>query len=294
MNSKAMPYARETHLYAVKERPAPIPVSEEKSVFSQIFRYFTEDAQLYVPVPDNYGDQRRLLRALLNIRDPRPVPAEILALLDRFLWTERLEAGIAETDKIPVIRDSPGSGRKSADTIALWQGDICRLDTDAIVNAANGKLLGCFQPLHSCIDNAIHSAAGPQLRADCDIIMKLQDCDEPPGQAKITRAYNLPSRFVIHTVGPIVNTELEQFHRVLLASCYRACLDLAADSGRIKTIAFCCISTGVYGFPAKEAVPIAVETVSAWLEQNPYTFEKVIFNVFTNSDYDLYKTYLKA
>jgi O-acetyl-ADP-ribose deacetylase (regulator of RNase III) len=225
-----------------------------------------------------------LLRALLNIRAPKPIPNEILQTLDRFLWTERMDRGIVEADTL----------QGGQEKLFLWRGDICALRVDAIVNAANSKLLGCFQPMHSCIDNAIHSGAGPQVREDCNKIMLLQETDEETGGAKITRSYNLPSRFIIHTVGPIVQGPLREEHTQLLASCYRSCLETAAETRMIKSIAFCCVSTGVFGFPAKEAAGIAVETVRQWLASHSGIPEKVVFNVFTEKDYELYRNALPA
>jgi O-acetyl-ADP-ribose deacetylase (regulator of RNase III) len=172
----------------------------------------------------------------------------------------------------------------------LWQGDITQINADAIVNAANKYMLGCFQPLHACIDNAIHSAAGPQLREDCDVIMSFQGELEETGGAKITRGYNLPAKFVVHTVGPIVpkGTELTEIQKAELASCYKSCLEVANEIGEIKTIAFCAISTGVFGFPKPEAAIIAVETINEWLNTHPNYFEKIIFNVFSEEDYKEY------
>ena len=172
----------------------------------------------------------------------------------------------------------------------MWQGDITKLHTDAIVNAANKQMLGCFQPLHACIDNAIHSTSGPQLRDDCEIIMSTQGELEETGNAKITRAYNLPSRFVLHTVGPIVQsgTMLTEQQKDELASCYISCLEVANEIENIKTIAFCAISTGVFGFPKSEAAHIAVNTVNKWLTTYPNHIEKIIFNVFSEGDYQEY------
>lgn len=172
----------------------------------------------------------------------------------------------------------------------MWQGDITRLEIDAIVNAANNQMLGCFQPLHACIDNAIHSAAGPQLREDCYTIMRLQGAKEKTGTAKVTRAYNLLSKYVLHTVGPIVmrGTAVTDKQRFELVSSYTACLEVAKRVESIKTIAFCAISTGVFGFPKKEAAEIAVNTVMNWLQENPRSFEKIVFCVFSEEDYQIY------
>ena len=172
----------------------------------------------------------------------------------------------------------------------LWQGDITTLAVDAIANAANSAMLGCFVPCHGCIDNAIHSAAGVQLRLECARIMAQQQAEEPTGRAKITRAYNLPCRYVLHTVGPIIDGRVTKQDRKLLASCYRSCLELAAAHG-LKSIAFCCISTGEFHFPNELAAEIAIRTVKTYQQQNPNRME-VIFNVFKDCDYEIYKKLL--
>lgn len=174
--------------------------------------------------------------------------------------------------------------------IVLWQGDITTLSVDAIVNAANSQMLGCFQPLHKCIDNAIHNRAGVQLRADCEVIMALQDNIEDTGIAKITRAYNLPSKFVLHTVGPIVQNEPMPLHAEQLASCYRSILELAKQTERIRSLAFCSISTGIFGYPIEHASRVAFDTVTQWLTENPEQFETIVFNVFSEHDYLVYQS----
>lgn len=220
--------------------------------------------------------QRRLLRSLMNVRPPLPLKSEFLAVQDELLSAEREERGVVTADSIFA------DGSK----LALWQGDITRLAADAIVNAGNSALLGCFHPCHGCIDNAIHSAAGLQLRGECAELMKRQGHEEPVGQAKITRAYNLPCRYVIHTVGPVVSGGLTDRHREQLASCYRSCLELAAEKG-LKTVAFCCLSTGVFRFPNEEAARIAVVAV-----RKHAGGLKVIFNVFKDWDYEIYQRLL--
>ncbi len=214
-------------------------------------------------------DPKLLLRYLMNVRPPMKLSPDFLKVQDEYLSHERELRGIIDGEALP--------GK-----ISLWQGDITRLKVDAIVNAANSKLLGCFVPGHNCIDNAIHSAAGLQLRDECNIIMTAQGHDEPTGCAKITRGYNLPAKYVIHTVGPIVDGELTPRHCEELARCYRSCLELAESRG-LKSIAFCCISTGVFGFPNDEAAHIAVNTVR---EFSPHM--KVVFNVFKDYDRELY------
>ena len=196
--------------------------------------------------------QRDLLRALMNVRPPRPLSEEFLRMQNALLSAEREARGVVDVMTLPAV---PSDAR-----IVLWQGDITRLNADGIVNAANSTLLGCFIPCHRCIDNAIHSAAGLQLRAACEELMKRQGHPEPTGAAKITAGYNLPARHVLHTVGPIVSGALTEEHRQLLASCYRSCLALAAKNG-LKSVAFCCISTGEFHFPNDAAAEIAVREV---------------------------------
>lgn len=231
----------------------------------------------------SYEEQRRLLRSLMNVRPPMAAEAEFLHLQDQLLTAESGERGIVRAADLPAV---VGNNR-----LALWQGDITRLAVDAIVNAANNKMLGCFVPCHNCIDNVIHSAAGVQLRLDCAEIMERQGFDEPTGCAKITPGYNLPCRHVIHTVGPIVAGKLTDEHCRLLADCYRSCLELAAAEG-LKTIAFCCISTGVFCFPNRRAAEIAIQTVTEFLAADT-VIDKVIFNVFKEQDLRIYQNLLK-
>ncbi|WP_005037156.1 protein-ADP-ribose hydrolase [Holophaga foetida] len=260
-------------------RPCPCEGEEAQAVLERVLDF--------LGAGEGFREPRRLLRGLLNRRPPGNWSEELLVELDRLLWAERLAGGWVEADALPSVRESFGYG--ASGRLILWRGDITRLGVDAIVNAANSELLGCFSPLHACIDNAIHSAAGPRLREDCARIMALQGEPEPTGTAKLTRAYNLPSRFVLHTVGPIVQGRLTAEHRRLLASCYTACLDLAAQVEEIRTLAFCGISTGVFGFPAEEAAPIALETVSRWLERYPDRFKSILFNVYTEEDHERYR-----
>ncbi len=243
-----------------------------------------EMPQYQYPVfPYTQERQWRLLRSLMNVRPPEPVSAEFLQVQDDYLQEMTREKGITEADS---LAPCPVNSR-----IVLWQGDITTLRCDAIVNAANSQLLGCFQPCHSCIDNIIHTMSGVQLRLACHEIMEKQGYEEPTGQAKITPGFNLPCRYVIHTVGPIVNGPLTQTHEELLASCYRSCLDLAQES-KAGSIAFCCISTGVFAFPQQRAAEIAVRTVTDWLEENPGGVNRVIFNVFKDEDREIYEQLL--
>ena len=230
------------------------------------------------PPTKDAGELWRAFRALVNTRQPMPAGSSWLEAQDELL------AGLIDETGIASVKD--GAPCTYDDRIRLWQGDITTLATDAIVNAANSQMLGCWVPGHYCIDNAIHTFAGVQLRLECARIMDAQGCEEPTGCAKITAAYNLPSRHVIHTVGPIANGRPTELHRAQLASCYRSCLDLARENG-LSSIAFCCISTGVFGFPQQEAAQIAVETVRKWLDRTSAQMT-VVFNVFTDSDYDIY------
>jgi O-acetyl-ADP-ribose deacetylase (regulator of RNase III) len=249
------------------------------------------DAPNDVEIPNAYNQKRNLLRALLNIRAPKPLDNDFLEKMDSLLQMELIEKGVVKVENLESIATMlPDNPFSLSDQFILWQSDITQLKADAIVNAANKQMLGCFQPLHACIDNAIHSAAGPQLRNDCEMIISSQQELEETGNAKITRAYNLPSKYVLHTVGPIVpkGTTLTYQQRDELASCYISCLELAAEIEDIKTVAFCAISTGVFGFPKTDAALIAVNTVKHWLSKHPNHFEKIKFNVFGNEDYNEY------
>ena len=233
-------------------------------------------------IPNNEDEQKRLLRSLMNIRPPRPINSQFLKVQDDYLSEEVTRKGITDSALLPV---------SSLDRrLVLWRGDITTLKIDGIVNAANSALRGCFVPCHSCVDNIIHSVSGIQLRFTCDQIMNEQGYDEPTGKAKITPAYNLPSRYVLHTVGPIVSASLTETHCKQLAECYKSCLELAANN-RLKSIAFCCISTGEFHFPQKKAAEIAVHTVLDFLHTDT-RIEKVVFNVFKQKDYDIYKKLL--
>ena len=243
-----------------------------------------------VVVPEGTDDQRALLRALMNVRPPAPVAAEVLAVQDAYL-AERLRERGGAVDAAtlpPVDAADPVLSR-----VALWRGDITRLAADAIVNAANDQMLGCFVPGHHCIDNAIHTFAGMQLRLDCARLMAEQGHAEPTGQVKVTFAHNLPSGLVFHTVGPIVRDgRPNPRDEDLLASCYRACLAEATLRG-LSTLAFCCISTGVFGFPQEEAARVAVCAVLDHLANNDRRL-KVIFDVFLDSDQRIYQELLNG
>ena len=228
-------------------------------------------------------DSWDVFRAYVNTRPPEPASDEWLAAQDELLQGMIAEAGVSTIGDTTPAPDDP--------RMALWRGDITTLSVDAIVNAANSQMLGCWVPGHYCIDNAIHTFAGVQLRLECFELMRAQGHEEPTGQAKITRAWNLPSAHVIHTVGPIASGRPSDLHREQLASSYRSCLDLAAAND-LHTIAFCCISTGVFGFPADEASAIAVATVREWLDAHEQAGMRVIFNVFGENDERLYRALL--
>ena len=246
-----------------------------RSLLSEMPEYQGQAAQF----PQELTAQRRLLRSLMNVRPPMPLERDFLAVQDELLSAEAAEKGVVDGDTLPVSAADP--------CIAVWQGDITRLKVDAIVDADNSGLLGCFCPCHGCIDNAIHSAAGLQLRDECNTIMSAQGHAEPTGQAKLTKAYNLPAKYILHTVGPIISSRVTKRDEALLASCYRSCLELAAEKG-LKSVAFCCISTGEFHFPNDLAAKIAVQTVKDFLSK-PSSVKKVIFNVFKDLDKELYE-----
>lgn len=234
-----------------------------------------------ITIPNDLSDQKRLLRSLMNVRPPLPISKKFLEVQDAYLQSELAAKGITDISELSPIQQG----------IYLWKGDITTLAADAIVNAANSQLLGCFIPCHGCIDNAIHSYAGIQLRLECAHIMSSQKTGEPAGKAKITKAYNLPSRYVLHTVGPIIYDQVRAKDCELLSDCYHSCLDLAATH-EIQNVAFCCISTGEFHFPNKLAAEIAIRTVKAWQQQHPNQME-VIFNVFQDIDYEIYQQLLR-
>lgn len=233
-------------------------------------------------IPEDEANQKRLLRSLFNIRMPQPVSLDFLKVQDAYLQEETRRKGITQLVDLQPVQEG----------IYLWQGDITTLRCDAIVNAANSQMLGCFAPCHGCIDNAIHTYAGVQLRLACGKLMQRQGHEEETGKAKITPGFNLPCRYVLHTVGPIVSGRLTQRDQQLLASCYRSCLELA-EQNNVKSIAFCCISTGEFHFPHEKAAEIAVQTVKEYREHTHSKME-VIFNVFKETDLNIYRQLLGA
>lgn len=264
-----------------------------KILLNEMPRY-REEADAF---PKTVHAQRRLLRSLMNVRPAGEISQDFLSEQDILLQEEATEKGIVPISDLPTVADESSGDSASheipANKMILWQGDITRLAADGIVNAANSALLGCFVPCHACIDNAIHSAAGVQLRNACDRLMKEQGHEEPTGKAKITPAFNLPSRYVLHTVGPIISAGKSPTAKetALLSGCYRSCLELAARH-QLQSLAFCCISTGEFHFPREQAAHIAVKTVSDWLtcHDNAMT---VVFNVFNDEDMEIYRKVLE-
>lgn len=234
-----------------------------------------------IGIPAGRREKQRLLRSLMNVRPPVPAREAFLKAQDAYLQARLAERGVTDLRDLTPVQ--PG--------LYLWQGDITTLRCDGIVNAANSRMLGCFVPCHGCIDNAIHTYAGVQLRLECAELMAAQGAEEPAGRAKITKAYNLPCRYVLHTVGPIIAGRVTPQDRALLAGCYRSCLELAAENG-LHSLAFCCISTGEFRFPNELAAQIALQTVRAWQRQHPHQIE-VIFNVFKDSDKEIYRRLLR-
>ena len=235
-----------------------------------------------IPVPREMAEQKQLLRSLMNVRAPRQISKDFLAVQDGYLREELAGKGITDFSSLTPISEG----------LYLWQGDITTLRCDAIVNAANSGLTGCYIPCHRCIDNCIHTYAGMQLRQECAAIMEEQGREEKTGGAKITGAYNLPCKYVLHTVGPIISGAVTRKDEELLSSCYRSCLELAERHG-IGSVAFCCISTGEFHFPNDKAAEIAVRTVKQYREAANSGLE-VIFNVFKDVDYEIYRNLLTA
>ena len=261
---------------------------------------FKEDSEQYksIKTPDDTEGKQRILRSLMNIRPPRKMPERVLNVQDAYLKARAEELGAVGLDDIPTVKESLRSRHQHADVISVWQGDIIRLEVDAIVNAANSQMLGCFIPMHTCIDNCIHTFAGVQLRAECAKNMQRlrllhgDDYEQPTALPMLTDAYNLPAKKVIHIVGPIVDGPLMPQHEWALSDCYRNTLDMCLENG-LKSVAFCCISTGVFHFPNERAAQIAVQTVTDWLTKHPDAMDRVIFNVFKDEDRKYYEQLLR-
>lgn len=268
---------------------------------SRLVEAFKEDSGAYrqLKTPGDTEGKKRLLRSLMNVRMPGELAAEVLRLQDDYLTQRAQEQGVVTLTDIPTIGERYGSTMPHADRLSLWQGDITRLGVDAIVNAANSQMLGCFVPMHTCIDNCIHTFAGVQLRNECNRQMNAlrrrfgQDYEQPTALPMLTDAYNLPAKKIVHIVGPIVHNRLTPALEQDLADCYRNTLTLCREND-LRSVAFCCISTGVFRFPPQRAAEIAVETVSAWLTANENVLERVIFNVFSDQDRSYYEKLLQA
>jgi O-acetyl-ADP-ribose deacetylase (regulator of RNase III) len=271
---------------------------DQKQRLEYLTAAFIADSKSYkhLKVGNDEEENRRLLRSLMNIRMPGEMDEKTMEIQDEYLQERNRQNGIVSLQDIPTIAQQ-GSKGEFAECISLWQGDITRLRVDAIVNAANEQMLGCFVPMHSCIDNCIHTYAGIQLRAECESNMKKlrqlygEDYRQPTALPMLTSGYNLPASHVIHVVGPIVEDRLTPQLEEQLAECYVNVLDMCRQNG-LKSVAFCCISTGVFRFPAEKAAEIAVETVRSWLKQNHDVMERVIFNVFKDSDRRYYEQQL--
>ena len=259
---------------------------------------FKEDSGEYknLQTSADTNGKRRILRSLMNIRMPKRLAPQVLSVQDDSLRERVKGNGIVELSEIPTLADG-GSAHLHAKRLSLWQGDITRLEVDAIVNAANSQMLGCFVPMHTCIDNCIHTFAGVQLRAACDRQMKELRAiygygyEQPTAVPMLTDAYNLPAKKVVHIVGPIVSGRLTPALEQDLADCYTSTLDLCAEN-ELRSVAFCCISTGVFGFPQQRAAEIAVKTVRDWLQAHEGQIDRVIFNVFKDEDREYYETLL--
>ena len=267
----------------------------QKERLDYLVEEFKADSVQYMDMetPGDTEGKKRLLRSLMNIRMPRPLEEHVLEIQDEYLRERIRENGIVTLSEIPPIADF-GSCHAFADRLSIWQGDITRLAVDAIVNAANSQMLGCFQPYHSCIDNCIHTFAGVQLRAECDRQMRKlrgrygRNYEQPTAVPMLTDGYNLPARKVVHIVGPIVYDGLTPELEKDLADCYRSTLDLCAENG-LRSVAFCSISTGVFHFPKENACKIAVQIVTDWLAAHDGQMDRVIFNVFSDKDRKLYE-----
>lgn len=252
-----------------------------------LINYLLNERSEKVVVPTDIEEKKKLYKALCNIREPKEISQAYIEIENEYLQEELKKKEVVVIDDIKHLTDVD-SNIKNKDKLYLWQGDITRLKIDAIVNPANSQGLGCFNPSHVCLDNIIGIAAGVCLRLECNEIMKKKDYYLETGQAIITRGYNLPSNYIIHTVGPIIDYQVTELQKRQLAECYNSCLDLAKEYN-IRTIAFPCISTGLFHFPKDLAAKIAIQTVDDYLDRNREYFDKIIFCVFSNEDYHAYQ-----
>lgn len=269
---------------------------EQEKKLDYLIEQFKIDSRQYqnLEVGNSTKEKREVLRSLMNIRMPRHMNEEVLHIQDEYLKERTREKGIVILEDIPTVQEEFGSTVKHANKISIWQGDITRLKAGAIVNAANSQMLGCFIPMHECIDNCIHTFAGIQLRSACNKYMNRMkalhgvDYEEPTGKAVLTEGFNLPADFVIHTVGPIVTCKLNARLKQKLRDCYESVLKCCLEN-HIRSVAFCCISTGVFHFPNDEASKIAVKTITSFLDKYSEVFDRIIFNVYKDLDKELYR-----
>lgn len=298
-------YRSQIHLDEPFEPPNPAPAHEaaRADLMDDLIKFLRSEETNGPGITDeirvlsSYPETRHLLRALLTRRGPHPLPLWFHEKLDQLLQREAFERGFVDAATLPRIAESiPGTTYDAAPHCALWRGDITTLRVDAVVNAANKELLGCFVPFHACIDNVIHAAAGPRVREDCHTIRQRQESLEGTGMAKVTRAYNLPSKYILHTVGPMIDVDkgVSPSQEGQLAACYRSCLDLASRISDARSVAFCCISTGVFGFPQEPAGAIALKAVEDWLKGHPDVLDLIVFNVFRQDDFEIYENLLKC
>lgn len=261
---------------------------------------FKEESLEYkdISIPTNIEDKKVLLRSLMNVRPPKETSVEILKVQDEYLTERNKEKGIVYLKNIKTVKETINSKHPYSNKISIWQGDITNISCDAIVNAANGRMLGCFVPMHICIDNCIHTFAGVQLRNECNKIMnKFREkygpyYEQPTAVPIITNGYNLPAKKIIHITGPIVRDKLTKTLEIDLENCYKNILEMCVENN-LSSVAFCCISTGVFRFPNERAAEIAVETVTTWLEQNENKIDRIIFNVFKQEDKYCYEKILQ-
>ena len=280
-------YADAVSLTVPYRRAVPLAAAARTAVVNDLVDYLLQEEppsqSRSHTATETARDVRSQLRALLTVRPPGELPPDFLTSLAAVLEGELQDRGIVDAASVKPL------GKEGETELALWMGDITTLRVDAIVNAANSELLGCFRPMHACIDNAIHCGAGPRLREDCATIIAMQGHEEPTGYAKVTRGYDLPARYVLHTVGPIAQGVHNQMNADALARCYQACLDSAREAADVRAIAFCGISTGVFGYPKEPATLIAVDTVRRWLRDHPDVYDLIVFNVFSHEDHTRYE-----
>lgn len=271
-------------------------ITTQEQRLDYLVEAFKTDSGAYrnLDIPDSIEGKKRVLRSLMNIRMPGKMDAAVLKVQDEYLRSRAEEKGIVTLSDIPTVKEAFGGAKRFADKLSLWQGDITRLAVDAIVNAANSQMLGCFIPMHTCIDNTIHTFAGVQLREECNRQMEQlraeygRDYEQPTAVPMLTDAYNLPAKKVIHIVGPIVQYDLTEKLETDLSDCYKNTLDMCLKNG-LKSVAFCCISTGVFRFPNKRAAEIAVAGVDRWLAEHSGGMERIIFNIFKDEDRKYYE-----